>query len=320
MSEKIAFTIVIPSYNQGAFIDEAILSLLRQHDPDLEIIVMDGGSSDDTVDRLRKYGEAIAWVSERDGGQAEAIAKGFSRARNPWLAWLNSDDIQCNDALAAVRAAIGARGDAEVVVGKGHYMDRDGGNPRPYPTIPVGSPAALRADIFTKGYLPQPSVFFRKSLYDRVGGINRSLKFCLDYELWARFVLADAVFVALDRDISGNRWYATTKSAGQTLELLGEVAATQVRLFGKVSPYFVQAISDHLYHTLKSVPFGDRRHLFYRWLYFKSVWIWLNGRSPAYCLRGLMRETIAKSGPLVGDRLRATDLLYGAWRKWVSHH
>lgn len=304
-------SIVVPSYNQGRFIDDTLRSLLDQRYPRLQVIVMDGGSTDDTVERLRAYGEAIEWTSGKDAGQSDAIARGFERCRHDWIAWLNSDDVQTNGALWEVDAAVRGEPAAEVVVGRGHYMDEDGSNPRPYPTIDVGPGHDARREIFEKGYMAQPSVFFRKAAYERIGGLNRALAYCMDYELWARFAVAGCRFVPVAADISGNRWHEDTKTSAQLLDLLGEVVATQARLFGRVSPYFVQAVSDNLYARLHARHWGDVDHIAYRWLYFKSLWIWFNLRSPGYCARGLFTETIAKSGPLVGDKLTFGDLWRG---------
>lgn len=310
VTPQVGISVVVPSYNQGRFIDETLRSLLDQGYPALEVIVMDGGSSDDTVARLRSWGDRISWVSERDEGQSDAIAKGFRRARHPWITWLNSDDVQTDNALWRIAETIGRRPEADVVVGRGHYMDADGGNPRPYPTFDAS--ADPKRELFEKGYVAQPSVYFRKSSYEAVGGVNPGLRFCMDYDLWVRFAVAGCRFAACDADISGNRWYETTKTAGQLLELLSEVAACQTRHYGRVSPYFVQAISDNLYAKFHSAHHGDKWHVLYRVLYFKSVWLWLNARQPAYCLKGLLTETIAKSGPLVGDRLTWSDWFRGA--------
>lgn len=301
------FTIVVPSYNQGRFIDETLDSLLSQNYPNVEILVIDGGSTDDTRERLTRRGETIQWVSEPDDGQSDAIAKGFARASKPWIAWLNSDDIQSNRALWAVDRVIAADPTVDVVVGQGHYMDADGGNPRPYPTIETGPGVDVRKELFEKGFLAQPSVYFRKDAYERIGGVDRSLDFCMDYDLWVRFALQDCRFAPCADDISGNRWYETTKTAGQLLDLLAEVAATQRRHFGKVSPYFVQAISDNLYAKFHSAHHGDTYHLLYRTLYFKATWTWLNLHAPLYCARGLLMESIAKSGPLAGDKATWAD-------------
>lgn len=311
MKQPISITVVVPSYNQGRFIDHTIASLLDQDYPALEILVMDGGSTDDTVERLKRYGARITWVSEKDEGQSDAIAKGFLRARHEWITWLNSDDVQCNRALWAINEVVVTHPETEVVVGQGHYMDEDGSHPRPYPTIPVGAGIDVVQQMFEKGYLAQPSVFFRKLSYERIGGINPKLRFCMDYDLWTRFALAGCHFAACDADVSGNRWYATTKSSGQTFELLAEVAANQVSHFGRVSPYFVQSISDNLYQTFHGNHYGDNHHVLYRVLYFKTIWLWFNARRPLYCLVGLVRETIAKSGPTVGDRLTLGDYWRG---------
>lgn len=309
----IGITVVMPSFNQGRFIDEALGSLLDQSYPALEIIVMDGGSTDDTVERLKTYGDRIRWSSGPDAGQSDAIAKGFEQARHDWITWLNSDDVQCEHALWRVNEAVARQPDAAVVVGKGHYMDADGSNPRPYPTIQVDG-ADVVDELFLKGYVAQPSVFFRKSAYEAVGGIDRSLKFCMDYDLWVRLALGRHRFMGVDADISGNRWYETTKTAGQLLDLLAEVSAMQLRRFGCVSPYFVQAVSDNLYQKFHATHFGDRHHVLMRFVYFKTVWVWFNLRSPFYCIKGLLFETIAKSGPVVGDKLGWRDL-WNALRK-----
>jgi glycosyltransferase involved in cell wall biosynthesis len=314
VSQVVGITVVVPSFNQGRFIDATLASLLDQQYPTLQILVMDGGSTDDTVTRLQSYGPAIEWVSEKDEGQSDAIVKGFSRARHPWLTWLNSDDIQCNRALWQVTAAVAADAAVEVVVGGGHYMDADGRNPRPYPTIEFSAGDDVAQKIFANGYMAQPSVFFRADAYRRAGGVDRTLGFCMDYDLWARLAVTGARFARISTDLSGNRWHDDTKTASQYLELLAEVVKVQVRHFGRVSPYYVQAVSDNLYSKLHAAHFGDTRHLVYRWVYFKTVWCWLNMRRPGYCLRGLLFQSLAKSGPLVNDTLTWREAITALFR------
>ena len=139
----------------------------------------------------------------------------------------------------------------------------------------------------------------------------------MDYDLWARFAVANATFAKIDSDISGNRWYRTTKTVAQLFDLYAELVATQQTVFGAVSPYVVQAISDHLYGNLHSKFFGDKAHLFYRWVYFKALWVALNARSPMYCLKGLCFQTLSKSGPIVADRVTVRDWL-GCLLRWFS--
>jgi glycosyltransferase involved in cell wall biosynthesis len=305
--ENVGISVVVPSLNQGRFIDRTILSLLDQNYPNLEVLVMDGGSTDDTLERLKGYGNQIRWVSESDEGQTNAIIKGFARTSKSWLTWLNSDDVQCGHALWRVDEIVGANPRAEVIVGRAHYMDEDGSNPRPYPTIKFGPDVDVGKEIFERGYMAQPSIFFQRDLYDRVGGLSPSLKYCMDYELWARFAVSGAKFVGIDHDMSGNRWYETTKTSGQTLDLYAEIISTQHRIFGAVSPFYVQAVSDYLYAKFHSKTFGDRGHLFFRWLYFKALWVTINARAPFYCLKGFCFQPLAKSGPIVADSMTLRD-------------
>jgi glycosyltransferase involved in cell wall biosynthesis len=311
--EHIGISLVVPSFNQGRFIDQTIRSLLDQHYPNLEVVIVDGGSTDDTIQRLKAYGDQIRWISEKDEGQTDAIIKGFARTTKPWITWLNSDDVQCNCALWRVDDAVAVDPEVDVLVGGAHYMDEDGYNPHPYPTIDIGPGIDVGKEIFERGYMAQPSIFFRRDLYDRVGGLNRALKFCMDYDLWARFAVSGAKFAKIDADISGNRWYQTTKTTGQTLDLYAEIVAIQHCIFGAVSPYYVQAVSDYLYAKFHAKAFGDRGHLFFRWLYFKALWVAVNARAPRYCLKGLVFQTIAKNGPIVGDRMTLRD-----WAKGVT--
>lgn len=303
----IGISVIVPSFNQGRFIDETIRSLLDQGYPSLEVLVMDGGSTDNTIQRLKAYGDQIRWISEKDDGQTDAIIKGFARTAKPWITWLNSDDVQCNRALWRVDHAVAVDPEVDVLVGRAHYMDEDGSNSRPYPTIDIGPGIDVGKEIFERGYMAQPSIFYRRDLYERVGGVKRSLDFCMDYDLWARFAVSGAKFAKIDADISGNRWYETTKTAGQTLDLYAEVVTIQRSIFGAVSPYYVQALSDYLYSKFHAKFFGDRGHLFFRWLYFKALWIAINVRAPLYCLKGLVFQTIARTGPIVGDHITPRD-------------
>lgn len=308
IAATIGFSVIVPSFNHARFIKETIDSLLGQHYPELEVIVVDGGSTDGTLDLLRGYGEQIRWISERDNGQSDAICKGFALATHEWLAWLNSDDIQTNNALHHVQQAILNTPGVQVVVGQGHYMDEAGAYLRPYPTIAINQGVDICRELFEKGYVAQPSVFFHRDAYRAIGGINRALQFVMDYDLWVRLAQHGCRFVAVAEDISGNRWHENAKTASQLLPLLAEAAAVQVREYTCVSAYFVQAISDHLYHVLHSRQYGDQHHLLYRSIYFKSIWVWFNIRRPLYCLWGLLTKPIAKSGPIVGDRLTTVEL------------
>ncbi len=311
--KPVRFSVVIPSFQHGRFIRAALDSLLGQSYPALEVIVMDGGSTDGTVEILRSYGDAIRWWSEKDEGQSHALHKGFALASHEWLAWLNSDDMQTNQALHVVSSAIAAHSEAEVIVGHGHYIDEGGQRERDYPTISVAGDVSK--ELFEKGFMAQPSVFFRRAAYERVGGIDRSLRYVMDYDLWLRLAAAGCKFAGVSADISANRWHNDAKTVSQLLSLLAEAAKVQVRAYRRVSPYFVQALSDNLYQILHGNHFGAAHHLLVRTAYFKAIWALVNYRAPSYWARGLLLETIAKSGPIIGDKLTLKEIGQGVLRQ-----
>jgi glycosyltransferase involved in cell wall biosynthesis len=298
----IGITVVIPSFNQGEFIGDALRSINEQNYPTVQIVVQDGGSTDGTLEVLRSC-ESIEWSSEPDEGQSDAIIKGLAKAKYDWVTWLNSDDIQTNNALWKVNAAVSQHAEADVIIGNGHYMDREAKFLRPYPRIDLSPGSDVKYAIFEGGYLAQPSVYFRRAKYETLGGINKSLKICMDYDLWCRFALADLKFVALEDDISGNRWYEETKTSSQHLNLLAEVCATQTRLFGRVSVYYAQNLSDSLFHMIRGSHYGPKHSLWYRTLFFKTVWIWLNLHDPHWLRTGLLSRNVTRSGAIHKDEI-----------------
>ena len=306
----IGFTVVMPSYNQGQFIDHALTSLLDQNYPDLEILVMDGGSTDDTVERLKRYGDKIKWVSQKDGGQTDALIKGFAKATKPWLTWLNSDDFQLNNALYLVADAIKANPDAEVVMGNGHYANPDGSFLRPYPRVQCGPGVNMSEQFFQAGYVAQPSVYFSKAAYEKVNGLDPRKNLCMDYDLWTRLAVAGCHFITLGEDISGNRWYENTKTSQQLGKLYREVIATQRQCFGKVSAFFVQAVSDHVFSTSGALKLKLLRRISLplRWLAFKITAIRLMWRTPGHLLSFLAAKNFKRGGPLADDPVGLADI------------
>ncbi len=175
-------SVVTPSYNQAAFLAHTLRSVLGQDYPRVEYIVVDGGSTDGSVEVLRRYAPRLAWwVSEPDAGQADALRKGFARARGDILAWLNSDDMYAPGAIAAAVRALQAHPRAGWVVGDALSIDAAG---RPFHHH-HGGPWALPA-LMTLHILPQPAVFFRRAAYEQAGGVDPSFRFLMDHHLWLR--------------------------------------------------------------------------------------------------------------------------------------
>ncbi|GAA3784236.1 hypothetical protein GCM10022271_15740 [Corallibacter vietnamensis] len=176
-------SIVTPSYNQGDFIEETITSVLAQQYPNLEYIVIDGGSTDNTLAILKKYDKQITyWVSEPDQGQSDAINKGFAKATGTIFGWLNSDDYLLPKALFHIANA-NWQPDIGAVVGIGHKVALNKNivyTPQYYENITTD-----KLFMWTKGKnFMQPSCFFSKNAWDTCGPLNTELNYCMDVALW----------------------------------------------------------------------------------------------------------------------------------------
>lgn len=179
-------TLVTPSFNQASFLETALRSVLAQNYPDLEYIVMDGGSTDGSVEILRRYQEHFAyWTSEPDGGQSDALNRGFARATGTVLGWLNSDDLLLPEALHAVGAYFAAHPECHFLTGDGVFVNADDTR-----EVFVAQGAAYTFNdllhYYADNYLPQPAVFFSPEAFQRAGGLDTSLHYVMDVDLWLR--------------------------------------------------------------------------------------------------------------------------------------
>lgn len=205
---KPSVTIVTPSYNQAAFIERTIRSVLNQNIPGLEYIVVDGGSRDGTVDILKRYENYIQWTSRPDNGQADAVNKGIRRSHGEIIGWLNSDDVYYDGAIEAVLDFFAARSDVDILYGDAHHIDAEDRIIEPYYTEDWDYERLK--DIC---FICQPSVFFRRRLVDRVGLLDDRLQYCMDYEYWLR-IGRTTPFARLDRFLAGSRMYPQNKTLG----------------------------------------------------------------------------------------------------------
>lgn len=178
-------SVVMPSYNQATYIKEAIESVLGQTYPRLELIVVDGGSTDGTVEILKRYRTnhptRFRYVSEPDRGQTHALNKGLSMAKGDVLGWLNSDDRYHKGAVLKAAAALRKHPDWALVYGNANYINESGTVLYPYPTKPFD-----RDLLVEECFICQPSAFLRKDAVVKAGGWDESLRFCMDYDLWVR--------------------------------------------------------------------------------------------------------------------------------------
>jgi glycosyltransferase involved in cell wall biosynthesis len=176
-------SIVTPSYNQGRYLETTIRSVLEQDYPNIEYLVMDGGSTDESVEILRAYQDRlVGWVSEKDKGQTDAINKGFARATGDILAWINSDDTYEPGAVREAVEYLQSHPEAGMVYGDAHYIDENG--------RVIGRFPAAQTDYqrLRRGYvhIPQQSSFFRAELWRKVAPLDPTFFFAMDYDLWVR--------------------------------------------------------------------------------------------------------------------------------------
>ena len=182
------FSIVTPSLNQGEFIEETIRSVLSQEYPNLEYIVMDGSSSDNTLDILRSYSDRVKWISEKDKGQTNAINKGLHLASGDILAYLNADDLLLPGALEKVAKVFMDNPSTMWVTGRCRIITENGQETRK--PITAYKNLWLRMHhpclLFITDYISQPATFWRASLLSELGDFDESLHYALDYEYFLR--------------------------------------------------------------------------------------------------------------------------------------
>lgn len=180
-------TIITPTFNQGEFIEKSILSVLNQNYPNLEYIIIDGGSTDITIDIIKKYENKITyWVSEKDKGQSNAINKGLFKASGDIINWLNSDDFLEPNALHTI-ATIFSNEMINVVAGYSSYID-ELGTPIANMKFRTSVNGKNIFSIITNTSINQPSTFFRKKVFDEITPINEELHYNMDLYMWLRYL------------------------------------------------------------------------------------------------------------------------------------
>jgi len=181
--EQPLVSIITPSYNQANFLEETIRSVLDQGYPNLEYIIVDGGSTDGSLEIIQKYADRLAWwVSEPDQGQTDAINKGFSQAKGEILAWLNSDDTYLPAAVAEAVGYLQAHPEIGTVYGDANLIDDEGNVIGKFPAKQTDHRRLMRGYV----HVPQQATFFRAELWRKVGPLDPTFFFAMDYDLWVR--------------------------------------------------------------------------------------------------------------------------------------
>lgn len=213
-------SIVTPSYNQSDFLERTILSVLEQNYPNLEYVIIDGGSTDGSLEIIKKYKNHLTyWVSEPDKGHADAINKGFSKCTGDVMAWLNSDDMYLRGAFSSVAKIFGDHPDVEWLTGMSAYWDAQD-------RLTHICNSYKNANDFLNGklkWIQQESTFWRRTLWDKAGSkINEDYQFMVDCELWSRF-FSYADLYHVNTVLAGFRRHSTNRGDIHSSELNEEL-------------------------------------------------------------------------------------------------
>lgn len=251
MVEPLTLSVVTPSYNTGKYLGAAIASVLEQDWPGVDYVVMDGGSTDESLDVLRQFGSRIRWVSEKDKGQSNAINRGFVRTRGDVLCWLNSDDTFAPGAFRAAMEFFQAHPDVAMVYGDADYITPDG---KPLAPCVHIEPYSAHRLFHYSDFIVQPATFFRRSAFEAVGGIDESIHWAMDYDLWLRIAAGGFKIAYLPALLAHFRWLKDNKTATGGFGRLNEIH----RILGKHGlgePAYIrlERVYLHLQQAIKSI-------------------------------------------------------------------
>lgn len=232
-------SIITPSYNQGKFIEETIQSVISQDYPNIEYIIIDGGSTDNTIEIIRRYEDKIAfWISENDGGQAHAINKGLQIATGDLMAWLNSDDTYEPGAIKLVVNEAKKLESPFILTGYSTFFDQNGIIWKPKS---IAEPKGILKEYsqdellrFWKSSLSQPSTFWSKETFEKLGTLNNDLYFALDLDYWLRGIQNNVQFYLLPIALSKFRYHSSSKTLKDQKRLISEVKDLSNAYLGEI--------------------------------------------------------------------------------------
>lgn len=239
MPEQPLISIITPTYNQGHFIGQTIESILGQTYPHLEYIIMDGGSTDDTLDVIRRYESdpRLTWVSERDKGMSDALNKGFARSTGQIMGWLNSDDVYLGQPLQEAVDYFQAHPQAQVLYRQVQFTDTEG---QPNLDAPLlGSPFDFVETLSGLVSIGQPATLWRRELWQLVGQIRQDLSYVMDLDYWLRASrYGELHFLegirATYRQHADSKTVANDAKAWQERQHLAEELVAQVDIYPQV--------------------------------------------------------------------------------------
>ena len=223
-------TVAVPSYNQGAFLATALESIFSQDVP-VEVFVLDGGSTDGSLDVIRRYEDRLAgWRSHADRGQAAAVNEGVARGTAPYVGWLNSDDWLLPGALAKLVEALDGHPESPMAYGRvWNHDEASGKRQRNLEVHPFSERLMAQFNI-----VAQPATLIRRSCWDAVAGVDESLHMAMDYDLWWKLFRRFGAPRFVDDHLAVNRRHAETKTSTQRRLHYREAMAVVRKHYGRV--------------------------------------------------------------------------------------
>jgi len=292
MIEQPLVSIVTPSYNQSAYIEATIRSVLSQDYPHVEYWIIDGGSTDGSLEIIEKYADRLTgWLSEPDEGQGDAINKGFRRTSGEIMAWINSDDLYRPQAIQNAVRVLRAHPQVGLVYSDVDSIDANGErfNRMHYDQWQL-------ADLMAFKILGQPSVFFRRSVWEAAGGLDASYHYLLDHHLWLRMALNTQLMYVPGQVWSAARMHAGAKNVADAAGFGGEA----YRLVDWMQSD--ERFTDLFQHHPRKIWAGAHR---------LNAFYLLNGDQPAACLRAYWRGFKKDPGTVLKDWRRLAFAFVG---------
>jgi glycosyltransferase involved in cell wall biosynthesis len=312
-------TIVTPSLNSGRFIEQAIQSVLRQDYPRIEYLVVDGGSTDETFSILARHKERVRFISVNDSGIADAINRGFAMTEGSILAWLSADDYYLPGAIAAAVESLEADPEAGAVYGEALWVDEACNSLKPYPTVRPYDPAMWSRECA----VCQPACFFRRSVFEAVGGLDISLKTVFDYDLWIRMARSYR-FISIPMCVVASRMHVENLSLSRRDLVFQESIQLLKRHYGYVplqwiygsiqysrdrQDQFFQPLQASLLSFLASLPIGMYHNRRYPVKYFLEFCSKIKMENIALYLRSLFKtRRIPAIGGSTGSPMATTKV------------
>jgi len=269
-------SIITPSFNQAEFIEETIKSVLDQDYQNVEYIIVDGGSTDGSVEIIKKYADKLSWcVSEPDGGQSDAINKGIKQAKGEIIAWLNSDDIYLEGTIKKAVSALGDDPETGMVYADQHSITADG---KIFNTIRYKQYSLV--DLLAMQIIGQPTVFMRRSVLETAGELSMEFSYLMDHHLWIRMLQqAECRYVP---DVwASARFHSGAKNVGMSEGFVKD--ATKIMKFTEGQP------------DLEALIKNNKRYIFAGQQAF-SAHYWLDSGKPGMALKSYWKGLINKPG------------------------